>query len=159
MPATHVGAAACGKEEEDGRVVKRLCVVGGSKTNAVQSPLISLTNALPSASMCNILPHGLPCPSFLLPSTPTHNRQAHLGGLVVEEEEQQQRRQQRHTTMLGRRAMGGAFLLVMVALLAAVNVQADSADLYAVQCAKVREARGRMEEETEEGRGGVGSVA
>jgi hypothetical protein len=60
--------------------------------------------------------------------------------------------------MLGRRAVGGAFLLLVVALLAAVNVQADSADLYAVQCAKVREEAGKTREEEERREGLGGSV-
>lgn len=54
--------------------------------------------------------------------------------------------------------MGEAFLLLVVVLLAAVKVQADSADLYAVQCAKVREAKGVIED-MRGGRGWNGSLA
>ena len=55
--------------------------------------------------------------------------------------------------------MGGAFLLLVVALLAAVNVQADSADLYAVQCAKVRYGRERRGGEGGGREGGVDWLA
>ncbi len=157
-PVYHIMTAACRKDQK-GRCG---CTCGRGpweRTSGSQNhpSLPSLLDPLRLASMCNIL--HVPHPSFphiITPCTGILGWACCRGrGVVAAAARKQQRG---HTTMLGRRAMGGAFLLLVVVLLTAVQVRADSADLYAVQCAKVKEAKCVIED-MRGGRAWNGSLA
>lgn len=129
------------------------------KDERVSEPPISTISTRPTSPRFNVnilhVPHPF-FPHIITPCTGILGWACCRGrGVVAAAARKQQRG---HTTMLGRRAMGGAFLLLVVVLLTAVQVRADSADLYAVQCAKVKEAKCVIED-MRGGRAWNGSLA